>query len=86
MLNYRGDTLNHSLNTMKPKTLLNVVSACLRVVCVHSHLSWGALLYRFDDGNSVSLFQRKAVASVIGPYLEEEKKHVFHQKNPKPAD
>lgn len=34
-----------------------------------SHLSWGALLYRFDDGDPVSLFQGKAIASITGPYL-----------------
>lgn len=33
------------------------------------HLSRGALLHRFDDGNPVSLFQGEAIASVAGPYL-----------------
>lgn len=46
-----------------------VVHTCTVCVCVHSHLSWGALLYRFDDGDSVPLFQGKAVASITGPYL-----------------
>ncbi len=54
-------------------------------VCVCSHLSWGALLYRFDDGDSVPLFQGEAVASITGPYLG-KKRHVSHQQNPKPAD
>lgn len=48
---------------------------CMHVlyVCVHSHLSWGALLYRLDDGDSVPLFQGKAAASITGPYLERKK-------------
>lgn len=60
---------------------------CIHVlyVCVHSHLSWGALLHRFDDGDSVPLFQGKAIASITGPYLG-EKRQVSHQQNPKPAD
>lgn len=37
--------------------------------CVHAHLSCGALFYRFDDGNSISLFQGKAIASITGSYL-----------------
>lgn len=53
-------------------------------VCAHSYFSWGALLYRFDDGDPVSLFQGKAIASITGPYLG--KQHVSHQQNPKPAD
>lgn len=55
-------------------------------VCVHSHLSWGALLYRFDDGDSVPLFQGKAVASITGPYLRKKHDTSPHQQNPKPAD
>lgn len=39
-----------------------------------SHLSWGALLHRFDDGNSVFLFQGKAITSIAWPYLE----NMFH--------
>lgn len=54
-------------------------------VCVHSHFSWGALLYRFDDGDSVSLFQGKAVVSITGPYLEENDTSPL-QQNSKPAD
>lgn len=65
---------------------MHVWCCCIHVleVCAQSYFSWGALLYRFDDGDPVSLFQGKAIASITGPYLG--KQHVSHQQNPKPAD
>lgn len=41
-----------------------------------SHLSWGALLHGFDDGDSVSFFQGKAIASITGSYLDNNMSHI----------
>lgn len=58
----------------KTKSTCVIHAVYVPYASMHSYLSWGALLYRFDDGDSVPLFQGKAVASIAGPYLEKIKK------------
>lgn len=50
-------------------------------VCVCPHLSWGALLHRFDDGHSVSLLQAEAIASITGSYLGKDMSKISKTPN-----